>query len=73
MATTVELTPQELAEIRALTNQPDDAAAVRCATIEYLRYARRMQLKASAGKYPMDADWRAHEGNGAMRFSILEF
>ncbi|MFI5379227.1 MAG: hypothetical protein ACHRHE_08020 [Tepidisphaerales bacterium] len=61
MPTTVELTPEELASVKAFTHQADDAAAVRCATIEYLRYIRRMQLKASAGKFPMDADWRAHD------------
>ena len=40
MTTTIDLTDQEIAELKSLTNQPDAVAAVRCATTEYLRFAR---------------------------------
>ena len=46
MTAMVELTPEEIAEIKALTDQSDAGAAIRAAMREYLRHARRQQLKA---------------------------
>lgn len=61
MSTTVNLTEQELAELRAFTKETDDTAAIRSAMIEYLRLARRLQLKSLSGQVEMDDNWRALE------------
>jgi hypothetical protein len=61
MATTIELTDQELAELKAYTKQSDDTAAVRAAMIEYLRLARRLQLKALSGQVEIKDNWHALE------------
>lgn len=57
MATVVDLSEQELADLKAFTNQNDDAAAVRSAMTAYLRSARRMQLKALTGRVQMEENW----------------
>lgn len=68
MSIVVDLSEQELAELRALTNESADAAAVRSAMTEYVRYARRMRLKALSGQVQMEDNWQSHErtelGNG---------
>jgi hypothetical protein len=61
MSTIVELTEQELADLKAFTMQVDDAAAIRMATSEYLRFARRMQLKALSGQVQMEENWPSLE------------
>ncbi len=61
MATVVNLTEQELADLKSFTNQADDEAAVRSAMIEYLRFARRMRLKAMSGAVEMEDNWQALE------------
>ena len=60
MTTSIDLTDQEIAELKSLTNQAD-AAAVRCATAEYLRFARRKRLKELSGQVQMDDNWRGLE------------
>jgi hypothetical protein len=57
MPTVVDLTEQELAELRAATKEADPATAIRTAMIEYLRYVRRMQLKALSGRVQMQENW----------------
>jgi hypothetical protein len=70
MPTMVDLTEQELAELKTLTKQTDDVAAIKQAMIEYIRYARRMHLKALSGRVEMDDNWSTLEaaeleqGNG---------
>ena len=61
MTTIVDLTDQQLTELKALTNQTDAAAAVRCATLEYLRFARRRRLKELSGRVEMEDNWAALE------------
>jgi hypothetical protein len=61
MPTAIDLTDQELAELKSFTNQQDAAAAVRSAMTEYLRYARRMRLKALSGQVRMEDNWQALE------------
>ena len=61
MTTTIDLTDQEVADLKSLTNQSDAAAAVRWATIEYLRFARRKRLKELSGRVEMDDNWRRLE------------
>ncbi len=63
MPTVVDLTEQELADLKALTRQVDDVAAVRSAMTEYMRFARRMQLKALSGQVQMEENWPALEAS----------
>jgi len=57
MTTTIDLTDQELAELKSLTNPSDAQAAVLCATAEYLRFARRKRLKELSGRVEMGDNW----------------
>lgn len=61
MPTVIDLTPQELADLKALTRKQDDAAAVREAMTEYMRFARRMALKSLSGQVEMESNWSALE------------
>jgi hypothetical protein len=61
MSTVVNLTEQELADLRELTRQADNEAAIRTAMGEFVRYARRMQLKTLSGKVQMDENWQELE------------
>jgi hypothetical protein len=61
MPTRVELTDQELAELKELTKQSEAGAAVRTAMREYVRYVRRVRLKKLSGKVRMQDNWRALE------------
>lgn len=58
---TIELTAQELDDLRAFTQQENVNAAARTAMSEYLRYARRQQLKQLSGNVQMDDNWRELE------------
>jgi hypothetical protein len=57
MTTVLELPDAELAELQKLTRKKDVAAALRMALREYIRYAKRMQLKELAGKVKMRDNW----------------
>ncbi len=50
MSTMIQLTDEELADLQELTKQTDPATAVRVAMQDYVRYARRMQLKQLSGR-----------------------
>jgi hypothetical protein len=62
MTATIDLTPEEIEELKALTNQGDVTAAVRFAMAEYLQYARRQRLKAISGHVEMQENWPQLEG-----------
>ena len=68
MPTIIDLSPQELAELKSFTKEADDAAAVRSAMQEYLRLARRMQLKALSGQVAMDENWPALDAAEQKKF-----
>ncbi len=63
MSTTIDLSEQELAELRSFTNQPDSVAALRSALNEYLRLARRLRLKQLSGQVSMEENWPALEAS----------
>ncbi len=63
MSVQVDLTADELEELKALTKQTAEVAAVRLAMTEYLRYARRMRLKELSGKVQMDENWQSLEAS----------
>ncbi len=49
MSLTVNLTSEEVAQIRQITHVHDDAAAVTTAAREYLRWSKLRELKAVSG------------------------
>jgi metal-responsive CopG/Arc/MetJ family transcriptional regulator len=57
MVTSIELSEQELAELRDLTDQSDSLEAIRVAMRDYIRYARRMRLKQLSGQVEMIDNW----------------
>ena len=57
MVTSIELSEQELAELRDLTEQSDSLEAIRVAMRDYIRYARRMRLKQLSGQVEMTDNW----------------
>ena len=61
MVTSIELSEQELAELRDLTEQSDSLEAIRVAMRDYIRYARRMRLKQLSGQVEMTDNWRQLE------------
>lgn len=63
MATVVELTDDELAELMAFTRQADAQSAIRSAMVEYLRLARRLRLKELSGTTIMDDNWQPLEAD----------
>lgn len=63
MPTVVDLTEQELTDLKDLTRQMDAAAAIRLAMTEYLRFARRMRLKELSGEVQMEENWQSLEAS----------
>lgn len=61
MVISIELSEQELAELRDLTEQSDSMEAIRVAMRDYIRYARRMRLKQLSGQVEMIDNWRQLE------------
>ena len=61
MSTVIDLTEQELAELKELTKEGDATIAVRRAMTEFLRFARRMRLKQISGQVQMEENWRSLE------------
>jgi metal-responsive CopG/Arc/MetJ family transcriptional regulator len=61
VVTSIELSEQELAELRDLTEQSDSMEAIRVAMRDYIRYARRMRLKQLSGQVEMIDNWRQLE------------
>ena len=59
--TSIELSEQELAELRDLTEQSDSMEAIREAMRDYIRDARRMRLKQLSGQVEMTDNWRQLE------------
>jgi hypothetical protein len=58
---TIELTPQEIAELKQLTRLEDGAEAVSRAAREFLRLSRLRELKAASGKVDYEANWQELE------------
>jgi hypothetical protein len=56
MVTSIELSDQELSELRDLTEQSDSEEAIRVAIRDYIRYARRARLKQLSGQVETNVD-----------------
>jgi hypothetical protein len=61
VSTAVHLTEEELADLKELTKLDDPAEAVRAAMQDYLRYARRLQLKQLSGRVQIQDNWQELE------------
>jgi len=61
MTATVNLSAEEIAEIQALTKESDVGDAICAAMVEYVRYARRQELKTLSGRVEMQDNWRELE------------
>ena len=61
MTATINLTDDDLKDLRDLTHVNDAEGAVRSALDEYRRYARRLRLKELSGQVVMDNNWGALE------------
>jgi hypothetical protein len=61
MTVPVELSPEEIKEIKRLTKVDDDAEAVGRAARDFLRLRRLQELKAISGKVDYDDNWQQLE------------
>ncbi len=61
MTAELDLTPEEIAELKQLTDRSDITSAIQVAMREYLRYARRQTLKAISGHIELQDNWRQLE------------
>jgi hypothetical protein len=61
MTATINLSEEEIQDLRDLTKVTDLPGALHYALDEYRRYARRMRLKELSGQIAMDDNWRSLE------------
>ncbi len=61
MSVTIDLTSEEIAQIKGITQQADDAQAVSVAAREFLRRTRLQELKQASGKVEFVNNWRLLE------------
>ena len=61
MSVTIEIAPEELAEIRERTKVASDEEAVHLAAREYLRLLRLRELKSMSGKVDFEENWQELE------------
>ncbi len=61
MSINIEMSSQEVAALKQLTQIDDDAGAVVQAAREYVRLSLLRQLKTASGKVDFNLDWRELE------------
>jgi metal-responsive CopG/Arc/MetJ family transcriptional regulator len=61
MVASVQISDEDVRELQDLTRQSDVSEAIHVALKEYVRYMRRMQLKALSGRVEMTDNWREFE------------
>ena len=61
MSTVVDLSESEARDLLDLTQQSDISHAVKAAMAEYIRHAKRMQLKRLSGQVMVEDNWRELE------------
>ena len=61
MSMNIELTSQEIANLKQITNLHNDAEAVTKAAREFLRLSKLRELKAVSGKVDFDVNWQELE------------
>ena len=57
----VNLSDEEIAQLRHVTKMSDDAEAVSAAAREYLRLVRLRELKSVSGKVEFEENWQELE------------
>jgi len=57
MSIRIDMTPEEVAALKEITNVDDDAEAIAKAAREYLRLRRLRELKDVSGKFEYDTNW----------------
>ncbi len=57
MSIQVELTPEEIAAIKEITQLDNEVEAITAAAREYLRLRRLRELTAASGKFEYDTSW----------------
>ena len=63
MSITIDLSQQELSEIREMTKAADDAAGVVAAAREFVRWSRLRELKTASGNVDFDENWQQLESH----------
>ena len=58
---TLDLTQEEIAQLREITQEPDDAHAISLAAREFLRRTRLQELKQASGRVDFVNNWRQLE------------
>lgn len=61
MTISVDLSPEEIEQLKEITKLTDDAEAVGQAARDYLRLRRLRELKAVSGKVEFDENWQELE------------
>jgi hypothetical protein len=61
MSINIEMSPQEVADLKQVTKLDDDSQAVAKAAREYLRLIRLRELKFAAGNVEMNTGWQELE------------
>jgi len=61
MSINVEMSAQEVAAMKELTNLDDDAGAVAQAAREFVRLCRLRELKSASGKVEFNLNWQELE------------
>jgi hypothetical protein len=61
MPTTIHLSDEELGDLQKWTRQTDPVEALRVAIHDYVRYARRMELKKLSGQIRIQDNWQELE------------
>lgn len=72
MVVAVNLTDEELAQIKRITHTQDETEAVSKAAREFLRLSQLRQLKAVSGKVDFELDWQELESRelGELDFPV---
>ena len=61
MSITIEMSAQEIADLKQLTRLDNDAEAIIWAAREFLRLSRLRELKAVSGKVQFESNWQELE------------
>lgn len=61
MSVTLDLTQEEMAQLREVTKKPDDAQAIALASRDFLRRSRLQELKQASGRVDFVNNWRQLE------------
>ena len=61
MSINIDMSPQEVADLKQITKLDDDSQAVAQAAREFVRLCRLRELKTVSGKVEFNLDWQALE------------